>query len=60
MAADLLSRAGAPVVGVVATQSAVETGGYGYGYGYGYAAGDQPEPGEALPMSATPARSHGR
>ena len=58
-AADMLARAGASVVGVVATQSSVETGGYGYGYGYGYSAADQPTAGDAISMSATPARSHG-
>jgi Mrp family chromosome partitioning ATPase len=58
-AADLLSRARAPVVGVVATQSSVESGGYGYGYGYGYSDGETTTAGEALAMSATPAQSRG-
>jgi len=36
VARDLLTRAGAPVVGLVVTQSTVRTDAYGYGYGYGY------------------------
>jgi capsular exopolysaccharide synthesis family protein len=35
-ARDLLARAGAPVMGLVVTQSDARTGTYGYGYGYGY------------------------
>lgn len=36
VARDLLTRAGAPVVGLVVTQSTIKTDTYGYGYGYSY------------------------
>lgn len=38
-ARDLLARAGANVVGLVATQSAAKADAYGYGYGYGLTGG---------------------
>ena len=51
MARDLLARSGAPVVGLVVTQSAVRTDAYGYGYGYGYGlTGDGETVGREVPF----------
>ncbi len=48
-ARDLLARAGAPVVGLVVSQSAAKAFTYGYGYGYGYGYDGEDGPGESGP-----------
>jgi Mrp family chromosome partitioning ATPase/capsular polysaccharide biosynthesis protein len=61
MARDLLTRAGAPVVGLVVTQSTVRTDAYGYGYGYGLAPGGQTaDRDESLPPGLRAGASHAR